>query len=220
MPKSGDHYHHHHHHHHPQQMQHQQQQPHHYHMQSQPTMTCTRVASQNKVGDVQIQPQYMYHKPKSWDNLAMKACGGYGYGYGYLDKSQSNLVPPPIPPKSSSILNQSHSMPRKNVYGRYSTHVENYAPPPQQFGTYVTTKSTENLLGTYKTASNTSIDGGGVTVVNCNCAISTTASGNQPHQCVAVAAAGYYSHLPKKATATIRSGVNPTVATVSEITRL
>lgn len=31
--------------------------------------------------------QYVQDKPKSWDNLAMKAFGGYGFGYGYLDKS-------------------------------------------------------------------------------------------------------------------------------------
>lgn len=31
--------------------------------------------------------QYVQEKPKSWDNLAMKAFGGYGFGYGYLEKS-------------------------------------------------------------------------------------------------------------------------------------
>lgn len=31
--------------------------------------------------------QYSQVKPKSWDNLATKAFGGYGFGYGYLDTS-------------------------------------------------------------------------------------------------------------------------------------
>lgn len=213
LPKT-EHYHRHHHH-------QPQPQPQHYHLQ-QSAINCTKIASQsnNKVSDVQMQPQYLYHKPKSWDNLAMKAFGGYGFGYGYLDKAvipKSNLVPPPIPPKSAAVLNsQSHSIPRKNVFGRYSTDVENYAPPPTQFlqgfTPNATTKSTENLLGSYKNASNTSVDAVSAGA-SCKCIVAT--GGNQPHQCT-----GYYSHLPKKATATIRSGVNPTVATVSEITRL
>lgn len=153
----------------------------------------------------------------------MKAFGGYGFGYGYLDKaaipkSHGNLVPPPIPPKSAAVMN-SQSMPRKTVFGRYSTHVENYAPPPTQFvhgfatSAYPAAKSTENLLGSYKTTSNASIDRG-VTVAACGCTVGAGDT-QTTHQC-----SGYYSHLPKKATATIKSGVNPTVATVSEITRL
>lgn len=31
----------------------------------------------------------MQQKPKSWDNLAMKAIGGYGFGYGYLEKANT-----------------------------------------------------------------------------------------------------------------------------------
>ncbi|KAJ8968390.1 hypothetical protein NQ317_012227 [Molorchus minor] len=34
-----------------------------------------------------IYVQYSHVKPKSWDNLATKAFGGYGFGYGYLDTS-------------------------------------------------------------------------------------------------------------------------------------
>lgn len=34
-----------------------------------------------------IYVQYSQVKPKSWDNLATKAFGGYGFGYGYLDTS-------------------------------------------------------------------------------------------------------------------------------------
>ncbi|KAF5289951.1 hypothetical protein FQR65_LT11698 [Abscondita terminalis] len=32
--------------------------------------------------------QYNPSKPKSWDNLATKAIGGYGFGYGYLDTTK------------------------------------------------------------------------------------------------------------------------------------
>lgn len=165
-------------------------------------------------------PQYLYHKPKSWDNLAMKAFGGYGFGYGYLDKaapkSNSSLAPalPPKPPVNQSALTmQSHSIPRRNVFGRYSTDVENYAPPPSQFvqeftTTYVT-KSTENLLANYN-VSNSSIE------TACDCIQKTD---GRVHECT-----GYYSHLPKNnskgANAPIvKNGATP-VATVSEITRL
>lgn len=34
-----------------------------------------------------IYVQYNTVKPKSWDNLATKAFGGYGFGYGYIDTS-------------------------------------------------------------------------------------------------------------------------------------
>lgn len=247
-------------HHVPAQYQHMHQQPHpqqhhhrYHHMQQ--GMPCAKATpataqSNNKVSDIQMQPaQYLYHKPKSWDNLTMKAFGGYAFGYGYLDKagrkSHGNLVPPPIPPKSAVfskdtntnasanaphiLVQQSHSMPRKNIFGRYSTDVENYAPPPSQFvhsdfqnsvpGTYVT-KSTENLLDN-QAASNTTIDG---TIATCNCTSTTVAGGKQCagdssrlHKC-----SGYYSHLPTNNTnnSAGKNGAPSAVSTVSEVTRL
>lgn len=193
---------------------------HRYHAQQANACAKTSIQAPHKVSDVQMQPQYLYHKPKSWDNLSMKAFGGYGFGYGYLDKaapkSHGSLAPalPPKPTINQTILsNQSHSMPRRNVFGRYSTDVENYAPPPSQFvqeftTTYVT-KSTENLLANYN-VSNSSIE------TTCDCLQKTD---GRTHECT-----GYYSHLPKNNakngnTATVKNGT-VSVATVSEITRL
>lgn len=42
----------------------------------------------NPEGDT-VYIQYNSSKPKSWDNLATKAVGGYGFGYGYLDTTKS-----------------------------------------------------------------------------------------------------------------------------------
>uniref|UniRef100_A0A182WBR1 PDZ domain-containing protein n=1 Tax=Anopheles minimus TaxID=112268 RepID=A0A182WBR1_9DIPT len=107
------------------------------------------------------------HKPKSWDNLAMKGYGGYGYGYGYLEVgggggggaalSKTNL-PTATRTQTTITIQHRNSIPKKNGYERYSAFVdvENYAPPPTQFlqettttTTTITTKSTENLLGPY-----------------------------------------------------------------------
>lgn len=110
----------------------------------------------------QIQPIAMYagppvHKPKSWDNLAMKGYGGYGYGYGYLEMGKAN-VPSQTRTQTTITIQHRNSIPKKNGYERYSAFVdvENYAPPPTQFlqettttTTTITTKSTENLLGPY-----------------------------------------------------------------------
>ncbi|XP_053684161.1 uncharacterized protein LOC128734147 [Sabethes cyaneus] len=110
----------------------------------------------------QIQPIAMYagppvHKPKSWDNLAMKGYGGYGYGYGYLEMGKAN-IPAQTRTQTTITIQHRNSIPKKNGYERYSAFVdvENYAPPPTQFlqettttTTTITTKSTENLLGPY-----------------------------------------------------------------------
>uniref|UniRef100_A0A8W7PZB5 PDZ domain-containing protein n=1 Tax=Anopheles coluzzii TaxID=1518534 RepID=A0A8W7PZB5_ANOCL len=104
------------------------------------------------------------HKPKSWDNLAMKGYGGYGYGYGYLEvgakaaaaaAAAANL-PTATRTQTTITIQHRNSIPKRNGYERYSAFVdvENYAPPPTQFlqettttTTTITTKSTENLLG-------------------------------------------------------------------------
>lgn len=94
--------------------------------------------------------QYIQQKPKSWDNLAMKAFGGYGFGYDYLDKvnpknrtniTASGTVRAHFLESDSQILyasqgltnnrnqcdtlpltnqQQHNSVPRKNPSGRYS----------------------------------------------------------------------------------------------------
>ncbi|XP_022218689.2 uncharacterized protein LOC111071579 [Drosophila obscura] len=177
----------------------------------------------------QVQPSQIYpntiayvQKPKSWDNLATKAAGGYGFGYGYLD---TVAVKPPV---KLQIAQQRHSMPRRNPYGRFSTYgdVENYAPPPTEFvgelttttTTTITAKSTEELLAA------------------CDCL--------SPQQQAALKAAqyqlsqnqklthqnscqmGYYSHLPRPTTDVgtstsqqVHNGAGD-VSTVSEATRL
>ncbi|XP_050090925.1 uncharacterized protein LOC126574646 [Anopheles aquasalis] len=106
------------------------------------------------------------HKPKSWDNLAMKGYGGYGYGYGYMEVPTKPAAAgggghqlPPTQTRTQTTITIQHrnSIPKKNGYERYSAafvDVENYAPPPTQFlhetltttTTTITTKSTENLL--------------------------------------------------------------------------
>ncbi|KFB49331.1 AGAP006605-PA-like protein [Anopheles sinensis] len=109
------------------------------------------------------------HKPKSWDNLAMKGYGGYGYGYGYLEvggggaaaaglAKPTTILPTATRTQTTITIQHRNSIPKKNGYERYSAFVdvENYAPPPTQFlqettttTTTITTKSTENLLGPY-----------------------------------------------------------------------
>lgn len=98
------------------------------------------------------------HKPKSWDNLAMKGYGGYGYGYGYLDMNKTNIPAAQTRTQTTITIQHRNSIPKKNGYERYSAFVdvENYAPPPTQFlqettttTTTITTKSTENLLAAY-----------------------------------------------------------------------
>uniref|UniRef100_A0A182UUK8 PDZ domain-containing protein n=1 Tax=Anopheles merus TaxID=30066 RepID=A0A182UUK8_ANOME len=108
------------------------------------------------------------HKPKSWDNLAMKGYGGYGYGYGYLEvgakaaaaaaaaAAATTNLPTATRTQTTITIQHRNSIPKRNGYERYSAFVdvENYAPPPTQFlqettttTTTITTKSTENLLG-------------------------------------------------------------------------
>lgn len=203
---------------------------HRYHIQQQQAAAANAKNPQQpnqKAADFQVPPQYLYHKPKSWDNLAMKAFGGYGFGYGYLDKaapkSQGSLPATTGPTKPVTLHTQSlkknassqnHSMPRKNIFGRYSTFsdVENYAPPPsqfvQEFSTTYVTKSTDNLLGTYN-ISNSSINSAA-----CECNVTGMQHAEvKLHDCL-----GYYSHLPNNSVAA--NTATKGVATISEITRL
>lgn len=104
---------------------------------------------QNSIATTCYQTQYAV-KPKSWDNLAAKGCGGYVLGYTATKHPSPQVVrhdPSRAPP-----------IPRKSGHGpyRYSAFadVENYVPAPQAYmheatitkTTIITTKSTENLI--------------------------------------------------------------------------
>ncbi|XP_052872888.1 uncharacterized protein LOC128278246 [Anopheles cruzii] len=122
---------------------------------------------QQQLAIYSVPPMAPVHKPKSWDNLAMKGYGGYGYGYGYLEvggaggAAKTGHMPPTQTRTQTTItIQHRNSIPKKNGYERYSAaflDVENYAPPPTQFlhetltttTTTITTKSTENLLAAY-----------------------------------------------------------------------
>lgn len=93
-----------------------------------------------------IYVQYNTVKPKSWDNLATKAFGGYGFGYGYIDTT----------PKCSSSKNRGHNQkghtPTNTQYVRISSnqnqpqHIQHH----QQRRYFHPTKSTESLLSVPK----------------------------------------------------------------------
>jgi len=179
-----------------------------------------------------IPPQYNT-KPKSWDNLAAKGCGGYGFGYGYIvsnPKHQASLGNKAQPPMQQHV-----GMARKAnqaPYGRYSAfaEVENYVPAPTQFvqeetitkTTIITTKSTENLISNQYPIS----DG------SCECLVQPSPKQQQQQQIVAsncmacnvnnnnnlahTSYQGYYSNLARNPSA----GRCVIPASKTEITRL
>lgn len=167
-----------------------------------------------------IQPQYSA-KPKSWDNLAGKNCGGYAFGYVVANNKQQ--VPP------SHQQSRAPPLPRKAghaPYGRYSTFadVENYVPAPSAYvqeatitkTTIITTKSTENLISN----SQYNLSDGScecvpqpspkltkaiITASNCMACVANGSSGGYQ---------GYYSNLTRN------SSNRCIVPTKTEITRL
>lgn len=101
----------------------------------------------------QAHVQYIQQKPKSWDNLAMKAIGGYGFGYGYLDKtvtptSQTSLVNPRyVPSGTQPTVNIAHAAThhrRPHTSGSIETlpmpnsHQRHSIPRKNAFGRYST----------------------------------------------------------------------------------
>uniref|UniRef100_A0AAG5DC39 PDZ domain-containing protein n=1 Tax=Anopheles atroparvus TaxID=41427 RepID=A0AAG5DC39_ANOAO len=149
------------------------------------------------------------HKPKSWDNLAMKGYGGYGYGYGYLEVgggvggagaaglTKASVLPTATRTQTTITIQHRNSIPKKNGYERYSAFVdvENYAPPPTQFlqettttTTTITTKSTENLLGAYNHSD---------TSLSCDCLETAPLTGSAAGGTLELVhdKAGYYSSL-------------------------
>lgn len=169
-----------------------------------------------------IQPQQYTSKPKSWDNLALKNCGGYAYSY-----VVSNPNKHPVTPNGRTQVHQPQQqqpppLPRKSghaPYGRYSAFadVENYVPAPPGYlqeatitkTTIITTKSTENLIsnGQY------GLDG------SCDCIAQPSPKLTKAiiaPNCVACnpGAAYYYSNLARN------NSTRCAIPTKTEITRL
>lgn len=93
--------------------------------------------------------QYNTVKPKSWDNLATKAFGGYGFGYGYIDTT----------PKCSSSKNRGHTQKTSGnaqyvriANDKHNTGCSNQTQYVQhtQRRYFHPTKSTESLLSVPK----------------------------------------------------------------------
>lgn len=147
----------------------------------------------------------MEQKPKSWDNLAMKAFGGYGFGYGYVEKSHPKVranvgsteairaqyvdsAPPPMyasdglannrNASDAIILNPTHhSMPRKSVSGRYSLlNIENYAPPPSQFVQELTATATAFAKSTDNLIGSGNVSNTSINSCDCNASSNVAAS--------------------------------------------
>ena len=89
-------------------------------------------------------------KPKSWDNLATKAFGGYGFGYGYLDttkcgsgKTHSRSGSKTQHPRTNGDKHSSGgSYPNQQQQPQYTPHAHRRYFQP--------TKSTESLLSVPK----------------------------------------------------------------------
>lgn len=81
------------------------------------------------------EPIYIHYnatKPKSWDNLATKAIGGYGFGYGYLDTTKCAPGKQHKSPQYFRVCRETHTGPSTSNYSQ-----RRYIQP---------TKSTESLL--------------------------------------------------------------------------
>lgn len=160
-----------------------------------------------------IYVQYSQVKPKSWDNLATKAFGGYCYGYGYSD------------PSSHCMNNKSATTGRKNQstqYVRIDKQTSTSSMPPPQYTPHAhrryfqATKSTESLLSVPKYGNDSE---------TCECLEGTSPTPDNegrffqsPRQSVVSPTDpnfGYYS-----ARRTSRSEQSKNVSTSSEATRL
>lgn len=183
--------------------------------------------------------QCIEQKPKSWDNLAVKAIGGYGFGYGYIEKAhpkaRSNVASTEtiraqylesdsqamytsqgltnhLP--DTLIVNQSHinSIPRKSPSGRYSLlNIENYAPPPSQFVQELTTTATASFA---KSTDNLigSMNVSNSSINSCECTVNDApakVNANHRHKIQSKECIGFYSNLPKSAARIMPRSINP-----------
>lgn len=167
--------------------------------------------------------QYIQQKPKSWDNLAMKAIGGYGFGYGYLEKANtkartnvtsSGTVRTHFMEADSQILyssqglannrnlneirnanHQHNTEPRKNPSGRYSLlNIENYAPPPSQF---VQEFAATTTTTSFTKSTDNLLDASNTSINSCECNGPETQNKILKHKQQSKECLGYYSNLPK-----------------------
>ncbi|XP_045510210.1 uncharacterized protein LOC123705473 [Colias croceus] len=99
---------------------------------------------------IQYQSAHQHVKPKSWDNLATKAIGGYGFGYGYLDTTTKHS-------NRSKSHGRSHSGRSTQSHHDYQHHQDKHSHrqsgTPHHYTGYVRThshcqptKSTESLI--------------------------------------------------------------------------
>lgn len=166
------------------------------------------------------QPQYAI-KPKSWDNLAAKGCGGYAIGYVVSNTGPKHQGPPVIrndPQRAPPLPRKAGHAP----YGRYSAFadVENYVPAPQAYvqeatitkTTIITTKSTENLI------SNAQYNG------SCECVVQPSAKLTKQivaSNCMACNQAANNANAYQGYYSTLRNNSNHCIIpTKTEITRL
>lgn len=182
-------------------------------------------------GPEPIYIQYNPSKPKSWDNLATKAIGGYGFGYGYLDttkctsgkshnRTQTVKSSQPNTPQYFRICRETHAGPPgcssqpSSIYGT-CTSQRRYIQP---------TKSTESLLSVPKYSSEVLSDSS----LSCECLDPVspgpeTSDGRffqSPRQSVISPTdpnMGYYS---TRRTSRSEAQRNVSVSTSSEATRL
>ncbi|XP_031641271.1 uncharacterized protein LOC116352663 isoform X2 [Contarinia nasturtii] len=170
--------------------------------------------------------QYIQQKPKSWDNLAMKAIGGYGFGYGYLEKANtkartnvtsSGTVRTHFLESENQIMyssqglttnrnineivnpnHQHNSVPRKNPSGRYSLlNIENYAPPPSQFvQEFAATTTTTSFTKSTDNLLDTYNNVSNTSINSCECKPVDSQNKILKHKQQSECI-GYYSNLPK-----------------------
>lgn len=173
-----------------------------------------------------IYVQYNTVKPKSWDNLATKAFGGYGFGYGYIDTT---------PKCSSSSKNRTQKSHTATQYVRITSsdkhNTTNYPNQPQYIQQHTQrryfhpTKSTESLLSVPKYSSEALSDSS----ISCECLDNSVSPGpdtaegrffQSPRQSVVSPTDpnfGYYSVRSSRSDYPKSSSV---VTTSSEATRL
>ncbi|XP_041986541.1 uncharacterized protein LOC121738508 [Aricia agestis] len=144
---------------------------------------------------IQYQSSHQHVKPKSWDNLATKAIGGYGFGYGYLDTStkHSNRS------KSHGRTHTGRSSHNHHEHQHYvqEKHVHRQSGTPHHYPVYQRshshcppTKSTESLIVIPKYQLESS---GSESRLACDCVDSIEYYRRGPSKSTGEQHSGYYS---------------------------